>query len=133
VQRCTACGTHRFYPRALCPSCHADGFAWVPVSGRASVYSFTIVHRAPSPAFAGKLPYALAIVFTPSAAPPPPTGGGGSGGGTPVVDPSPPLPPVTKVETGSPGERIGETYLRAPTSPAACRSSWRRSTPHASG
>lgn len=62
VQRCTACGTHRFYPRALCPACHADGVEWVKVSGRGSVYSFTVVHRAPSPAFAGKVPYALAIV-----------------------------------------------------------------------
>ena len=62
VQRCTACGTHRFYPRALCPSCHAEGFDWVEVSGRGSIYSFTVVHRAPSPAFAGKVPYALAIV-----------------------------------------------------------------------
>jgi uncharacterized OB-fold protein len=62
VQRCTSCGTHRFYPRALCPSCHADGVAWVRTRGRGSVYSFTVVHRAPSPAFAGKVPYALAIV-----------------------------------------------------------------------
>ena len=69
----------------------------------------------------GTGPYALNIAFTPSggAAVTPPGGGGGSGGGAPVAVPPPPLPPVTKVETGSPGERIGETYLRAPTSPPA--------------
>lgn len=62
VQRCTACGTHRFYPRALCPSCHADAHDWVETSGRGSVFSHTVVHRAPSPAFAPKVPYVLAIV-----------------------------------------------------------------------
>lgn len=62
VQRCTACGTHRFYPRALCPACHAVSFDWVKTSGRGGVYSFTVVHRAPSASFAGKIPYALAIV-----------------------------------------------------------------------
>jgi hypothetical protein len=65
-------------------------------------------------------PYALNITFTGSTPPVvTPPGGGGSGGGTPVVDVPPPLTPVTKVETGSAGERIGETYLRAPTSPPA--------------
>ena len=62
VHRCTACGTHRFYPRALCPTCHAEGHDWVETGGRGSVFSFTVVHRAPSPAFAAKVPYALAIV-----------------------------------------------------------------------
>ena len=62
LQRCTACGTHRHYPRALCPSCHAADHEWVDVSGRGRVYSFSIVRRAPSPAFAGKLPYVLALI-----------------------------------------------------------------------
>jgi uncharacterized OB-fold protein len=62
VQRCSACGTHRFYPRALCPSCHAEAHDWVETGGRGSVFSHTVVHRAPSPAFAGQVPYVLAIV-----------------------------------------------------------------------
>ena len=65
-------------------------------------------------------PYALNITFTASAGPTvTPSSGGGSGGGTPVVEPPPPLPPVTKTETGSPGERIGDTFFRTPTTPPA--------------
>lgn len=62
LQRCTACGTHRHYPRALCPACHAADHEWVRVSGRGSVFSFTVVRRAPSPAFADKLPYVVALI-----------------------------------------------------------------------
>ncbi len=62
VQRCAACGTHRHYPRALCPTCHAAEHQWVRVSGRGSVYSFSIVRRAPSPAFATLVPYVVALI-----------------------------------------------------------------------
>jgi uncharacterized OB-fold protein len=62
VQRCCACGEHRLYPKALCPSCHADAHDWVEVSGRGRVYSFSVVRRAPSPAFAARVPYVVAII-----------------------------------------------------------------------
>ena len=62
VQRCSACGTHRFYPRALCPACHDDAHEWVRVSGRGEVHSFSVVRRAPSPAFAARIPYAIALI-----------------------------------------------------------------------
>ena len=62
LQRCVACGTHRHYPRALCPSCHADTHDWVRVSGQGRVYSFSIVRRAPSPAFAALVPYVVALI-----------------------------------------------------------------------
>jgi uncharacterized OB-fold protein len=35
---------------------------WQPASGRGEVHSFTVVHRAPSPAFAADVPYVIAIV-----------------------------------------------------------------------
>jgi uncharacterized OB-fold protein len=62
VQRCTACGTHRFYPRALCSSCHDPSHDWVRVAGRGTIYSFTVVRRAPSAGFASLVPYVVAIV-----------------------------------------------------------------------
>ncbi len=62
LQRCSACGTHRHYPRALCPACHAVEHEWVRVSGRGSVFSFTVVRRAPSPAFADRIPYVVALI-----------------------------------------------------------------------
>ena len=60
VQRCRACGTHIFIPQPLCTSCFGDTLAWVASAGHGTVYSFTIVHRAPHPAFA--TPYVVAIV-----------------------------------------------------------------------
>jgi uncharacterized OB-fold protein len=64
LPRCEACGRHHFYPRPACPHCGSDRIAWVEASGRGTVYSFSVVHRAPGPAFAGDVPYVVAIVET---------------------------------------------------------------------
>ncbi len=62
VQRCERCGHRPFPPRATCPSCGARSLSWSPVSGRATVSSYTIAHRPPHPAFAAQLPLVVAIV-----------------------------------------------------------------------
>ena len=62
LQRCSACGTWVFYPRALCPSCLGATLEWRPVSGRGVVHAFTIPHRHPSPTFQPDLPYVVALV-----------------------------------------------------------------------
>jgi uncharacterized OB-fold protein len=62
VQCCEACGHRPFPPRANCPSCGASSLSWSPVSGQATVYSYTIAHRPPHPAFATQLPLVVAIV-----------------------------------------------------------------------
>src|SRR5690242_12608965 len=62
LQRCTACATRRFYPRLLCPECHSDDHTWQEASGRGSVYSYSVVHRAPSPALQGEAPYVVALI-----------------------------------------------------------------------
>jgi uncharacterized OB-fold protein len=62
VQRCGACGAAVFFPRAICPECHADALGWEQASGRGTVYSFTVSHRPASPAWADDVPYAVAIV-----------------------------------------------------------------------
>jgi uncharacterized OB-fold protein len=61
-QRCADCKTVRFYPRALCPQCLSERVEWVPVSGRGSLYSFTVCHRPASEAFAAATPYIVALV-----------------------------------------------------------------------
>jgi uncharacterized OB-fold protein len=62
LQRCRACGTFRFYPRALCPSCLSDATEWVRASGRGTVYSFTVTYQNQAPGFREEVPYVLAIV-----------------------------------------------------------------------
>ena len=62
IQRCNACASFVFYPRALCPGCGSRDLGWVPVSGRGQIYSFTIVHRPTNAAFKGDTPYVVALV-----------------------------------------------------------------------
>ena len=62
MPRCTQCGRWHFYPRALCPHCSSEKLEWADCSGRGTVYSYTVVHRAPSLAFAAEVPYVVAIV-----------------------------------------------------------------------
>jgi uncharacterized OB-fold protein len=60
LQKCGACGHFRWTPQILCTRCLSEDFAWTEVSGDGVVYSFTIVRRAPLPAF--EAPYVLAVV-----------------------------------------------------------------------
>ena len=62
VQRCATCGSLQHYPRPFCVRCLSQEIEWKPVSGRATLFSYTIVRRAASPALAADLPYVLAIV-----------------------------------------------------------------------
>jgi hypothetical protein len=62
MQRCRACGSCRYYPRALCPACLSDDTEWVRSSGRGTVYTFTVTHQNQAPGFRDELPYVLAYV-----------------------------------------------------------------------
>lgn len=53
--KCNACGAYHYYPRAICPHCLKPGAEWVPASGKGTIYSFSIMRRAP-------VPYAIAYV-----------------------------------------------------------------------
>jgi len=62
VQRCRACGAHRFPARAICSDCLSTDAAWVPVSGRGEVFSFNVMHQVYHPGFASEVPYAVVLV-----------------------------------------------------------------------
>jgi len=62
VQRCRACGARQHYPRGVCASCWSQDLEWLPSSGRATVYSFTVTHRTQARGFRDELPYVLAWV-----------------------------------------------------------------------
>lgn len=59
VQKCASCRAFRHVPKELCARCHSSAFSWEPVSGRGVVYTYTIVHRAPTPAYQAGAPYAI--------------------------------------------------------------------------
>jgi uncharacterized OB-fold protein len=61
LQQCGACGKFIYYPRPLCPHCFSDRLEWKKVSGRGTVYSYTVARYSPTPAFK-EVPFVLAIV-----------------------------------------------------------------------
>lgn len=62
LQRCTDCHRLRFPPMYPCPYCRGRGAHLEQVSGRGTVYSWIVVHRAFHPAFAADVPYTVATV-----------------------------------------------------------------------
>jgi uncharacterized OB-fold protein len=62
VQRCDECGYYVHWPQLLCPHCHSERLSPAEVSGKGTVYSFTIVHHVFHPGFASDVPYSLAII-----------------------------------------------------------------------
>ena len=45
IQRCNACQSHVYYPRALCSHCGSYDMAWVEPSGRGVVYAVSVINR----------------------------------------------------------------------------------------
>lgn len=62
VQECQSCGQVWHPPLHRCPHCHSAGLGWRPVSGDGTVYTYTVVRHPTHYAFAGEIPYVLAIV-----------------------------------------------------------------------
>jgi uncharacterized OB-fold protein len=61
LQRCTECANAYFPPRPFCPACGSRDVAVFAASGRATLHSYVINHRA-APDSAFEAPYAIAIV-----------------------------------------------------------------------
>ena len=62
VQRCASCERFYFPPSDYCPRCLSTDVAWTPVSGRGTVYTFTIVAKPTQPFFVDRAPYVYALV-----------------------------------------------------------------------
>lgn len=61
-QKCGKCGAVQFPPRHQCATCWETDLSWSESSGHGHVESFTVVRRAPLPAFRDKVPYVIASV-----------------------------------------------------------------------
>lgn len=62
LQRCGDCGRFRYPPGPVCPGCLTEWSEWTPVSGRGTVSSWVVFHKAYFPAFAEEIPYAVVQV-----------------------------------------------------------------------
>lgn len=61
-QQCTACGHAYHYPRSHCPRCWSTAVEWRDATGRATIYTYTVVRQNPMPPFRDRIPYAIGIV-----------------------------------------------------------------------
>ena len=62
ILRCSSCGTYLHPPRPVCRVCLSTEQAPAEMSGRATLYTWTVCEQAFHPFFADKLPYAYATV-----------------------------------------------------------------------
>jgi len=61
-QVCRSCEGVVFYPRNRCSHCLSDALEWRESRGIGTVYSKTLVHRAPDPRLSSQVPYAVALI-----------------------------------------------------------------------
>ena len=61
LRSCRSCGPYH-YPRPFCPSCWSGDVAWVEASGRATLYTYSVVYRNDLPPFDARVPYVAAVV-----------------------------------------------------------------------
>ncbi len=62
IRRCDACHAPHFYPRPFCPRCWSAEVRWEEASGRATLYTWSVVYRNDLPPFTGRVPYVAAVV-----------------------------------------------------------------------
>ncbi|WP_316769382.1 Zn-ribbon domain-containing OB-fold protein [Streptomyces sasae] len=62
LRRCRSCGRAHHYPREFCPHCWSEDVTWEPATGRATLYTWSVVHRNDLPPFGDRVPYVAAVV-----------------------------------------------------------------------
>jgi len=62
VQLCDDCRQHQFPPRAHCAACGSANLSWQAVSGKGTVYTYTVAHRPPHPVLVDQCPLIIAVV-----------------------------------------------------------------------
>ena len=62
ITRCDSCQRYVWYPGAPCRSCGSSSATWTTVSGRGSLFSWSVVHYPWIPQFASLAPFVTALV-----------------------------------------------------------------------
>jgi uncharacterized OB-fold protein len=62
IQRCAHCEHFRYPPSPICPSCLCPDHLWIEVSGKGTLFSFSVVQRALDPYWKGELPYLVGVI-----------------------------------------------------------------------
>jgi uncharacterized OB-fold protein len=61
LQKCQKCHSFHYPPAPVCPTCFSSDLKWEKVSGKAEVYTFSIVRRAPNPDWEADMPYVVGV------------------------------------------------------------------------
>ncbi len=62
IQRCDGCRAYRFPPEVACFDCGSLATTWTPVSGHATLYSWTVGYPPLLPYFGERAPWPVAVV-----------------------------------------------------------------------
>ena len=62
IQRCDDCMRYIHPPLALCCNCQSSSLAPAEVSGKGSIYTFTVINRMFHPGWAEEIPYVVALI-----------------------------------------------------------------------
>ena len=62
IQQCAACGVVIWPVKSRCDNCMQPTVNWVQASGKATLYSFALMHQVYHPGFASEVPYIIAQV-----------------------------------------------------------------------
>jgi uncharacterized OB-fold protein len=62
IKHCNACGEYYHYPRPFCPKCWSRDVEWYEASGRATLYTWSVVYMNELPPWPERLPYVAALV-----------------------------------------------------------------------
>jgi uncharacterized protein len=62
IQRCTQCRRWNHAPTMACPACGSFDLAYEPVSGRGSLFSWTVIEHPPAPGFRDLVPLIVGVI-----------------------------------------------------------------------
>ena len=62
IQRCRDCHHFNHPPRPVCDACHGAALTFEPVSGRGTIYSFSVMYQPNVAGFGDELPYLNILV-----------------------------------------------------------------------
>jgi len=59
--KCNKCGTLQLPPKPICTNCYSTDLKWIPMSGKGTLLTYTVIHVAPKQ-FEKLTPYPVGIV-----------------------------------------------------------------------
>jgi uncharacterized protein len=65
IQKCQDCGKPQYHYRAMCCHCWSDNVADLPIAGTGTVWTYSVVNKNLTPAFAAWGRYAVGVVELP--------------------------------------------------------------------